>query len=79
MSNPADDVVEPLPGLKLRSSFAEQVNRGERTLKRWEHAGKLRTVRLGNRVYVDVDGTLALLRASGAKAPTKRGRPRKRG
>jgi hypothetical protein len=51
-----------LPGLMRRKEFARRANRCEKTLKRWEDAGKIVVVHLGNERLIDVPKTLARLR-----------------
>jgi hypothetical protein len=52
-----------LPGLMPRKEFAKQIGRCERTVKRLEDAGKVVTVPFGSHRLVDVEKTLARLRA----------------
>jgi hypothetical protein len=64
----------PLPGLIPRRLYAKQVNRSERTLKRWEDAGQLVVRRQGNECLVDVEGTAARLRGEDRHRGRKGGR-----
>jgi hypothetical protein len=58
------DHANPLPGLVHRPEWARALGRCDRTVQRWQDEGKIVTVKVGGRVFVDVEATAERFRAT---------------
>jgi hypothetical protein len=75
-SDPA--ILTLLAGLLTCKETAQQLDKSERTVKRYRRSGLLEVVRIGKTDYYDIEKSRARLRGERPVPEVRRGRPRKR-